>query len=103
MRGGDIKCSCPENIKGFSCYTDICFYLAGGEGDEIKYKDLVQDCFGKIKNYSLKQRLKLLANNFKGEVFLNNKHKERFYSELNKHRIVSVKPNPHFNQSYSMR
>ncbi len=41
-QGGCIKCSCSENIKGFSRYTDICFYLVGREGDEIKYRDLVQ-------------------------------------------------------------
>ena len=24
---GSTKCSCSKNIKGFSCYTDIRFYL----------------------------------------------------------------------------
>ncbi len=47
--------------------------------DKVGYKDLIKECFGKIKNYSLKNRLKLLTNNFKGEIFLNPKHKERFY------------------------
>src|SRR5699024_5186978 len=46
---------------------------------EVEYKDLVRYCFGKIKNYYLKDRLKFLTNNFKGEAFLNPKHKERFY------------------------
>ena len=45
---GGIKCSCTEDIKEFNYYTDICFYFIGREGDEIKYKDLVQACFGKF-------------------------------------------------------
>ncbi|WP_353096054.1 hypothetical protein [Tissierella praeacuta] len=40
---------------------------------------MIRYCFGKIKNHSLKNRLKLLTNNFKGEIFLNLNHKERFY------------------------
>lgn len=50
--------------------------------DSFRYKYLVRECFGKVNNYSLKDRLKSLANNFKGEVFLNHNHKERFYKFL---------------------
>lgn len=46
--------------------------------DKMRYKSLIKDCFGKIKNLSFKDRLKLLTNNFKGEIFLNPNHKERF-------------------------
>ncbi|WP_353095423.1 hypothetical protein [Tissierella praeacuta] len=46
---------------------------------EMEYKDLVKYCFGKIKNHSFKDRLRLLTSNFRGEIFLNPKHKERFY------------------------
>src|SRR5699024_8388682 len=50
--------------------------------DKKRYKDLVMDCFGRIKNKSLRDRLRNLVNNFKGEVFLNYQHKERFYNFL---------------------
>ena len=50
--------------------------------DRCRYKDLVRECFGKINNYYLKERLESLANNFKGEIFLNHNHKERFYNFL---------------------
>jgi hypothetical protein len=50
----------------------------------VGYKGLIKECFGKIKSYSLKDRLKFLINNFKGEIFLNPKHKERFYNVLRK-------------------
>ena len=77
-KGGNSKCN---------CYTDICFYLKEREVDEIKYKDVIQDCFRKIKKYTLKDRLKLLTTNFKGEIFINANHKERFYNELHKQDI----------------
>lgn len=50
--------------------------------DKKRYKDLVMDCFGRIKNKSLRDRSKGLSKNFKGEIFLNNQHKERFYNFL---------------------
>ena len=37
--------------------------------DSFRYKDLVKECFGKVNNYPLKERLRSLANNFKEEVF----------------------------------
>ena len=85
--GGGAKCDCCEDFNRVICYTDICFYLKEIEADEIKYKDLIQDCFSKIKSYALKNRLKFLTGNFKGELFLNNTHKERFYNELHKQDI----------------
>ena len=39
--------------------------------DKKRYKDWVMECFGKIKNNYLRNRLKALSKNFKGEVFLN--------------------------------
>lgn len=50
----------------------------------MKYKNLVKYCFGRIENYYLKDRLKFLTDKFKGEVFLDPKHKERFYNYLHK-------------------
>ena len=50
--------------------------------DKKSYKDLVMDCFGKINNKLLRERLKELTKSFKGEVFLNYHHKERFYNFL---------------------
>lgn len=44
--------------------------------DRFRYKDLVGECFGKANNNFLKERLKNLANNFKGEIFLSYKHKD---------------------------
>jgi len=83
--GGVINCNCcKSNLRGRTC-TNICLCLKEKlKGDEIKYKDLIRDSFGKINNYALRIRLKLLSNNFRGEIFLNYRHKERFYSVLNK-------------------
>jgi len=50
--------------------------------DKKRYKDLVMDCFGRIKNNFLRDRLKELSKSFRGEVFLNYQHKERFYNFL---------------------
>lgn len=52
--------------------------------DKKRYQDLVMECFGKIKDNSLRERLKELSKSFKGEVFLNYHHKERFYNFLQK-------------------
>jgi len=53
----------------------------------VGYKDLVKECLGKIKDYSLKDRLKFLTNKFKGEIFLNHNHKGRFYNAFHKQDI----------------
>lgn len=50
--------------------------------DNLEYKDLIKDSFGKLNNHTLKIRLKLLSSKFKGEIFLNHSHKERFYNSL---------------------
>lgn len=50
--------------------------------DKKRYKDFVMDCFGRINNNSLRERLKGISRSFKGEVFLNYHHKERFYNFL---------------------
>lgn len=52
--------------------------------DRYRYKNLVSECFGEINNYYLKDRFKNLTNKFKGEIFLNHSHKERFYNVLQK-------------------
>lgn len=77
---GDVKiCNgCEVNIKRGETSDCFCF-KAKLNIDEIKYVDLLKDCFGKMKNYALKERLKLLSNYFTGELFSNHKHKERFY------------------------
>ena len=77
------------NDCGGYIHSDIPFKV-----DRCRYKDLVKECFGKIKDYSLKDRLTLLTNNFKGEIFINHKHKERFYNEFNKQdlNIYDVSP-----------
>lgn len=68
--------NCEGGIK--ICNDCFCF-KEKLEAHEIEYTDLIKDCFGRIKNYSLKDRLKLLSSRFTGELFLNHKHKERFY------------------------
>lgn len=50
--------------------------------DKLKYKNLIRDSFGKLNNNTLKSRLKILSSEFKGEVFLGLRHKERFYNSL---------------------
>ena len=50
--------------------------------DNKRYNDSVMECFGKIKNNSLRNRLKELGKSFKGEIFFNYQHKERFYNFL---------------------
>lgn len=78
-----------ENCNGNVINVDDSFKDCGQIGsnfkinvDKKRYKDLVMDCFGRIKNNFLKERLKSLSNNFKGEIFLNHNHKERFYNFL---------------------
>ena len=82
-RGGDEDCrmgviNVDDNCKNCG-YDDWNFKV---NLDKKRYKDLVMDCFGIIRNKTLRDRLRNLANNFKGEVFLNYQHKERFYNFL---------------------
>lgn len=82
-QGGDGDCKLSVINVDDSCkncgYNDLNFKV---NVDKKRYKDLVMDCFGKIKNNSLRERLKELSKSFKGEVFLNYRHKERFYNFL---------------------
>lgn len=81
--GGAKDCNC--NVINVSKGLDKCGYIGSDfkvNVDKKRYKDLVMECFGKIKNNSLRNRLKELSKNFKGEVFLNHNHKERFYNVL---------------------
>ena len=66
------------------------------KGDEIKYSDLVKDSFGKSNNNALRSRLKLLSSKFKGEMFLNNSHKERFYNVLQKQEMDLIDKSPKY-------
>ena len=66
------------------------------KGDEIKYSDLVKDSFGKLNNNALRSRLKLLSSKFKGEMFLNNSHKERFYNVLQKQEMDLIDKSPKY-------
>ena len=50
--------------------------------DKKRYKDLVMNCFGRIKNNFLRDRSKELSKSFKGKVLLNYQNKERFYNFL---------------------
>lgn len=70
------------NVINASEGLDKCGYIDSDfkvNVDKYRYKDLVMECFGKINNNSLRERLKELSKNFKGEIFLNYNHKERFY------------------------
>ncbi|WP_313233213.1 hypothetical protein [Tissierella praeacuta] len=82
-QGGDGDCklsviNVDDNCKDCG-YNDCNFKI---NVDKKRYKDLVMECFGKVKNNSLRDRLKELRENFKGEVFLNFQHKERFNNYL---------------------
>ncbi|HLR35786.1 MAG TPA: hypothetical protein VK071_10740 [Tissierellales bacterium] len=70
-QGGDRDCKLSVINVDDSCkncgYNDLNFKV---NVDKKRYKDLVMDCFGKIKNKFLRDRLKELSKNFKGEVFL---------------------------------
>lgn len=82
-QGGDRDCKFSVINVDDSC--NICGCIDSNfkvNVDKYGYKGLVMECFGKIKNNSLRERLKELSKNFKGEEFLNHKHKERFYSSL---------------------
>ena len=73
---------CNYNVNNISNRCNDCGYIHSDilfNVDKLRYKDLVKECFGKVNNHLLKDRLKLLTNNFKGEMFLNHRHKERFY------------------------
>ena len=77
--GGVKDCNSVINVSN-RCNDCGCIHSSFlSNVDKISYKDLINECFAKIKNYSFKDRLKHLTDSFKGEIFLNPKHKERFY------------------------
>ncbi len=98
-RGGAKDCNCNVS-KGLN----KCGYIGSDfkpNVDKKRYKDLVMECFGKIKNNSLRNRLKKLSKNFKGEVFLNYNHKERFYNLLQEQDLDTNKTPSRFLYTYS--
>ena len=73
-QGGVKDCNCKDNIINRD--WNKCGYIGSNlksNVDRFRYKDLIRECFGKINNYFLKERLKNLANNYKGEVLLKSK------------------------------
>ena len=80
--GGAKNCNSVINVSN---RCNECGYIHSSflsAADKVRYKGLINECFRKIRNYSFKDRLKLLTDSFKGEVFLNSNHKERFYRVL---------------------
>jgi len=87
-KGGIEICNgCVAKVESRGIPNDCFCFKEKLEADEIEYTDLIRDCFGKIKNYSLKDRLKLLSSRFTGQLFLNHNHKERFYHLIQKQDI----------------
>ena len=58
--------------------------------------DLIRDCFESIKNYALRERLKILNNRFTGQLFINHNHKERFYHLIQKQDIYIEDGSPSY-------
>lgn len=86
--GGIKICNgCVEKDKSRGNPNDWFCLREKLEADEIGYMDLIRDCFGSIKNYALRERLKLLSNRFTGQLFSNHNHKERFYRLIQKQDI----------------
>lgn len=85
-RGGDGDCRLSMINVDDICKN--CGYNAWSCKDNVdkkRYKDLVLECFGKVESNSLRERLRELSKSFKGEVFLNYHHKERFYNFIQEH------------------
>ncbi|WP_313758771.1 hypothetical protein [Tissierella sp.] len=83
--GGVKDCNC--NLININNGWNECGYIGSDlkiNVDRCRYKDIVRECFGKINNYYVQERLKSLVSKFKGEIFLNHNHKERFYNFLQK-------------------
>ena len=95
--GGIKICNgCVEKVKSRGNPNDCFCFKEKLEADEIGYTDLIRDCFGKIKSYALKNRLKLLSSKFTGELFLNHIHKERFYRVHHKQGIEVWERSPSY-------
>jgi len=86
--GGIKICNgCVEKLKTRGNPNDCFCFKERLEADEVEYSNLIKNCFGSIKNYALRERLKLLSNRFTGQLFLNHNHKERFYHLIEKQDI----------------
>ena len=78
---GGVK-DCNSSLINVSNRCNDCGYIHSSflsNMDKVSYKGLINECFRKIRNYSFKDRLKHLTDSFKGEVFLNSNHKEKYY------------------------
>lgn len=87
-KGGIKDCNgCITKVKSRGSTSNCFCFKEKLEVDEIGYTDLIRDCFGSIKNYALKERLKILNNRFTGQLFINHNHKERFHHLIQKQDI----------------
>lgn len=77
--GGVKDCNSVINVSNRCNDCGYIHYSFLSDVDKVRYKGLINECFRKIRNYSFKDRLKHLTDSFKGEVFLNSNHKERYY------------------------
>ena len=79
-KGGIKICDgCVAKVTSRGNPNDCFCFKEKLEADEIEYQDLIKDCFERLRNYALKDRLKLLSNSFAGKFFSDHSHKERFY------------------------
>ena len=81
---GGVK-DCNSSLINVGNRCNDCGYIHSSflsNMDKVRYEGLINECFRKIRNYPFKDRLKHLSDSFKGEVFLNPNHKERFYNAL---------------------
>lgn len=94
-KGGIKSCNgCLAMVKARDNPNDCFCFKEKLWADEIEYTDLIRYCFGRINNYALKNRLKLLSNKFTGELFLNHIHKERFYNVHHKQDVEVLERSP---------
>lgn len=95
--GGIFNCDCCEDNERSKSFTNIRINLEEKlEGDKIKNKDLIKASFRQINNNDLRSRLKILRNKFKGEIFLNQSHKDRFYGFIHKQDINIYNISPRY-------
>ena len=97
FKGGAKDCNCNPISVSNKCLN--CGYINSNlqfNVDKVEYKDLIKDSFGKLNNNALKSRLKLLSSKFKGEIFLNNSHKESFYNSLQEQEMDLMDRSPKY-------
>ena len=95
--GGIKICNgCIAKVKSRGNPSDCFCFKEKLEADEIGYVDLIRDCFESIKNYALRERLKILNNRFTGQLFINHNHKERFYHLIQKQDIYIEDGSPSY-------